>query len=207
MNHELGWIHRFERGSAPYTVLLLHGTGGDENSLFDLGRKVAPGASLLGVRGRSLEEGSPRFFRRYSATRYDQEHLLTEAAALVSFTSAAKAQYEIASDPLIALGYSNGANIAVAALVHAPGTFSGMALLRPVMPLEEPPIVNLHNVPVLIAAGRDDSYLPYGSTLAPYLRHCKGDVVEVLQASGHELSIADVEVLASWFAKTVRVAV
>lgn len=116
----MDWIHLLDRGSSPMTLLLLHGTGGDERQLMALARQIAPDATLLGVRGRSLDEGAPRFFRRYSATRYDQAHLVAEADALAEFVSAAATDYGLDRQHLIALGYSNGANIALAMMAATP---------------------------------------------------------------------------------------
>ncbi|MFD1731168.1 alpha/beta hydrolase [Deinococcus malanensis] len=155
---DLNWIHHLERGTGDLTVLLLHGTGGNERQLLTLGRQVAPEANLLGVRGRSLEEGFPRYFRRFSATRYDQEQIRSEAAALSRFVQDAAEEYGLNPARVVALGYSNGANIALATLATHPQTFLGAALLRPVMPLDEPPATDLSGVSVLVLHGAHDPY-------------------------------------------------
>lgn len=195
---DLAWIHRYEAGSSGLTLLLLHGTGGDENSLFDVGRELAPEANLLSVQGRSLEEGSPRFFRRFSATQYDQPHLREEAEALARFVSDASAAYGFDKKRVVSLGFSNGANIALASLLLSPSTYIGAILLRPVMALEEPPKAELSGVNVLVVSGLRDPYQPYAAPVAPFLKTLHANVqLEVLN-TGHELSAQDLSLVSNW---------
>ena len=195
---EQGWIHVFESGSSEVTRLQLQGTGGNETSLLELGRKLVPKAALLSPRGRSLDEGSPRFFRRFSATKYDQQNLLHEADALSTFVSDACAAYKLDPSKVIALGFSNGANIAVASIVRNPKTFAGAILLRPVQPFDEPPQADLSGIRVLVATGTQDPYLPYGAPLAGYLRKMNADVQEEHVPAGHELTQQDLMATAAW---------
>ncbi|GMA15247.1 VOC family protein [Deinococcus metallilatus] len=195
---DLDWIHRFQPGTTGLTLLLLHGTGGNETSLLALGRQLAPEANLLSVRGRSLEEGSPRFFRRFSAARYDQAHLAEEADALAQFVRDAAALYDLDPGQVIALGYSNGANIALASLVRWPAAFAGAVLLRPVMPFEAPPQTDLGGLPVLVLHGQRDPFLPLAEPVTPYLRRMHGDVQEERLEAGHELTAQDLAVAAGW---------
>ena len=203
---DLGWIHHLEPGdgNAPVgpTLLLLHGTGGDETSLLDLGRAVAPrGSALLSVRGRSLDEGIPRFFRRFSATAYDQENLTAEADALARFTAEAAARYNLDPARVYAVGYSNGANIGLASLARNPAAYAGAALLRPVMPFDDPPAdADLTGRSVLVTHGQRDPYLPHGESVTPYLRARGATVREERFPAGHDLTRADVETLATWLA-------
>lgn len=195
-----GWIHRFEGGVGPRTLLLLHGTGADETQLLDVGRRIAPEAHRLGVRGRSLEEGAPRFFRRFSATRYDQDHLWAEAEALAGFVRDAAERYGFVAQDVWAIGYSNGANIALAVLSGWPAVFAGAVLFRPVMVMEQPPEHGLGGMPVLVLEGERDPFLPYGAAVVPYLkRHGARVRVERLEA-GHELTAADLARAATWLA-------
>lgn len=202
---DLGWVHRFEAGGgagsgseANLTLLLLHGTGGNETSLLRLGRQVAPGANLLSVRGRSDEEGIARFFRRFTATRYDQEHLASEADALAGFIDGAASEYGFARGRVVAVGYSNGANIAVAMLARHPSSVAGAALLRPVMPLENPPTTDLTNVKVLVLHGTTDPYAAAAGALTPYLEEMNAAVTERHLNAGHELTRDDLELLSDW---------
>lgn len=195
---DLGWVHHFEAGDSGHTLLLLHGTGGSERDLLPLGREVAPQAGLLSVRGRSLEEGAPRFFRRYSATRYDQSHLKAEAEALADFVAAAAAAYGFDPAGVHALGYSNGANIALASLLLRPEAYAGAALLRPVMALEDPPTPALSGKRVLLLPGVRDPYAPYGAGIAAHLRGCGAAVTESVTNAGHELTGADLQAAQAW---------
>ncbi|GGJ27433.1 alpha/beta hydrolase [Deinococcus roseus] len=193
-----GWIHQFEKGTSDLTLLLLHGTGGNETSLWQLGRELAPQASLLSVRGRSLEEGSPRFFRRFSDIRYDQEHLKSEADALTTFVQEASQHYGFDPAKGVALGYSNGANIAVASLIRHPESLAGAVLWRPVMPLEAPVQVPLTAKPVLITLGAMDPYRPYARALLSYLQDSGAEVQTEELSSGHQLTRQDLMLTQRW---------
>lgn len=198
---DLGWHHLFVPPDAPpdeqaargplVTLLLLHGTGGDEESLLGLGRQVAPAANLLSVRGRSLDEGFPRFFRRYDAIRYDQENIRAEALALGKFVRDASVRYGFDPGGLVAVGYSNGANIALATLAYDPGALAAAVLLRAVMPLDEPPPAELAGVPVLLVSGQRDPYEPHARGVAPYLQQAGADVQQMLLPTGHDLTRDD----------------
>lgn len=198
MPQELTFIHNYQPGTSGWTLLLLHGTGGNETSLLALGKKLAPDAALLSVRGRSLDGGSPRFFRRFSMTEYDQPHLSQEADALAEFVCESANAYRLDPHKVVALGYSNGANIALASLVRNPGTFAGAVLLRPVMPFDDPPKVNLNHLPVLVTNGLRDSYLPVAEPVVPYLRTSGANVQEERYVAGHELTEQDITVTAAW---------
>lgn len=194
----LSFIHRFERDAGPLTLLLLHGTGADETQLLDIGRHLAPGAHRLGVRGRSLEEGSPRFFRRYTAVTYDQAHLLSEAEALTAFVQEAAQVYGLAVDQFVAVGYSNGANIALTAASHWPASFKGAILFRPVMVMEQPPDHDLAGLPVLMLEGKLDPFLPFGESVEPYLVQHGARVQRQRLEAGHELTSTDIKLATDW---------
>src|SRR6516162_6371795 len=132
---ELSHPHRYVPATAPdkSPILLLHGTGGDENDLLPLGRLVAPGAALLSPRGKVLEGGMPRFFRRLTEGVFDEEDVRRRALELSDFVAEARAAYGIAAP--FALGYSNGANIAAAVLPLRPDVLAGAILLRAMVPL------------------------------------------------------------------------
>ena len=153
------FIHRFQPGSvtgaAP--LLLLHGTGGDENDLLPLGAALSPGAALLSPRGQVLEHGMPRFFRRLAEGVFDEDDVRRRAAELAAFVTETGQRYGLAAP--IAVGFSNGANIAAALLLTHPGVLSGAVLLRAMVPLSEPPAVDLQGTPVLILYGVDSQAL------------------------------------------------
>src|SRR6202046_1925687 len=160
---ELSYIHRFEPGVEPGRppVLLLHGTGGDETDLMPLGRKIALGAALLPPPGNVLEGNRPRFFRRFREGLFDEDDVRRRASELANFVAEARSVYGLA-EPL-ALGYSNGANIAAAVLLLHPKTFAGAILLRAMVPLADLPTPDLSGVPVLILSGLNDPIAPRSS--------------------------------------------
>jgi len=196
---DFGWIHEYSPGTSGRTLLLLHGTGADERSLMPLAGQLSPDDAVLAVRGRSLEEGAPRFFRRFSAVEYDQDHLASEADALAAFVADATAAYELEPATVVALGFSNGANIGLATAVRNPGVLAGAVLLRPVMALEEPyPDVDLTGWPALVAHGLTDPFLPYAERVVPYLRALDAVVTEIRSPAGHELIRPDIQAARDW---------
>jgi phospholipase/carboxylesterase len=194
MAQELAYIHRFEPGADPSLppVLLLHGTGGDETDLLPLGREIALGAALLSPRGNVLEGSMPRFFRRFREGLFDEDDVRRRAGELADFVAEARRAYGLA-EPL-ALGYSNGANIAAAVLLLHPNTLAGAILLRAMAPLAEPPRPDLSGVPVLILSGVNDPIAPRSSaeTLAAALLAAGARVERDDLPAGHGLTQADV---------------
>ncbi len=196
----LSFIHRFEKSAQPGArpLLLLHGTGGDENDLIPLGRTIAPDAPLLSPRGKVLENGMPRFFRRLAEGAFDEDDVRRRAHELADFVTAACAQYEISAP--IALGYSNGANIAAALLLLRPEVLAGAILLRATLPLKQTTAVNLAGKPVLIVSGARDPMMSAegAARLARLLEEYGATVEHRTLPSGHELSQADVALAKQW---------
>jgi phospholipase/carboxylesterase len=200
-----GFIHRFEKGrSEECPLLLLHGTGGDENDLIPLARMIAPTASLLSPRGKVLENGMPRFFRRSAEGVFDEDDLRRRANELADFVTNASARYGIASP--IALGYSNGANIAATVLLLRPSVLVGAILLRPMPTLTQPQPVKLDGVPVLIVSGTLDPIIQpeFAAKLASLLERYGAAVEHRVLPVGHELSQADITLGQSWWNKQAR---
>jgi phospholipase/carboxylesterase len=198
---DLGFVHRFEPGSGDLTLLLLHGTGGDENDLIPLGRQLAPEANLLSPRGQVLENGMPRFFRRIAMGVFDEEDLRRRTVDLADFVERAVNHYGLKRSDLVALGYSNGANIAASMLFLRPGTVSRAALLHAMVPFEldeERP--DLSGTSVLVTGGRQDPLVPREQTerLAEMLSACGADVLLGLQPGGHELTYQELDAVGSW---------
>jgi phospholipase/carboxylesterase/glyoxalase family protein len=196
------FIHHFEpaqNDDAP-VLLLLHGTGGNERDLLDLGRTLAPKAALLSPRGKTLENGMPRFFRRVREGVFDLEDLRFRTHELADWIAAATEQYAIKERRLIAVGYSNGANIAASVLLLRPGVLDGAVLLRPMVPLEPDTPPDLANVAVLIRGGRFDQIVPSDGSeqLAALLRGAGADVAVQWHAGGHELGMDDVRTAQTW---------
>ena len=201
---DLGLAHVLARGSGPATLLLLHATGGDEHQLVDLGRRLAPDATLLSPRGTVLEDGvARRFFRRHSPLELDIPDLLERTDELAEFVGAAAAAYGLDPSRVIALGYSNGANIAASLLLRRPGTLRGAALLRPMLPYEPDARPHLDGTRVLMAAGARDALVPHaqGERLAQVLADAGADVRYRVADAGHELVASDLSDVTTWLAE------
>jgi predicted esterase len=200
------FIHRFEAGPSGSTLLVLHGTGGNENDLLPLARQLAPQAKLLSPRGRVLENGAPRFFRRLAMGVFDQDDLKTQAADLGQFVKDAAIRYGFDPAKAYALGYSNGANIAAALMLLHPEVLAGAVLLRPLLPLEPTTLPNLQNKPVLIAAGTQDAWSPRTrvQALAERLTQAGAQVELRWQAGGHELYGEELEAVRVWLGNRIE---
>ncbi|RKE69710.1 alpha/beta hydrolase [Pseudorhodoplanes sinuspersici] len=200
---KLSFIHRFEPATDKDRppLLLLHGTGGDENDLIDLGRIVAPGAALLSPRGKVLEGGMPRFFKRLAEGVFDEADVKRRANELADFVSEAREEYGLPAP--IALGFSNGANIAAATLLLRPEALAGAALLRAMVPLSQPPATDLSGKPVLILSGAMDPIVPTANAahLARQLQHAGANVDHRTLPASHGLSQADVTLTRDFLAR------
>ena len=190
----------FIPGNSNRTLLLLHGTGGNEHDLIALGRELDPNAALLSPRGKVLENGMPRFFRRLAEGVFDLEDLKHRTNELADFVIAAAQHYGFASDNLIAVGYSNGANIAASMLLLRPEALPTAILFRAMVPLYPETQPNLSAVRVWIGAGTNDPIIPISETktLAELLRNAGADVTIRYFQAGHELTMADVEAARDW---------
>jgi len=201
---ELGFIHRFIPGTRPGAapLLLLHGTGGNENDLLSLGQALAPGAPLLSPRGQVLENGMPRFFRRHAEGVFDLDDLKIRAGQLAGFVDQALKRYDLDVAP-IGVGFSNGANIAAALLLLHPGTLSAGLLLRAMVPLVPNPLPGLRDTRVLIAAGRQDPIVSPEQTqaLADILTSAGADVTVHWSHAGHNLTPDDLQAGVQWMAE------
>jgi predicted esterase len=204
---DLGFIHKFIPAktdeSHSVTLLLLHGTGGDENDLLSLGDELWPGAALLGVRGKVLENGMPRFFRRISEGVFDLEDLKFRTEELARFIKAASERYDFRTEKLIAVGYSNGANIAASLLLLHPGYLAAAALFRAMVPFTPGIIRDFRNLPVFIGAGDRDPIVPRNQPeeLAEIFKSGGADVTLFWHRGGHELGEDDVEAAKKWLAE------
>jgi predicted esterase len=202
MSSEPVFVHRFVPGARPDAtpLLLLHGTGGNEDDLLSLGRTLAPEAPLLSPRGRVLENGMPRFFRRHAEGVFDLDDLRFRAGELAEFLSWAQEKYGLGQLPPIAVGFSNGANIAAALLLLHPGSLSAALLLRPMVPLVPDPVPVLDDVRVLIAAGRGDPIISsqQSQALADLLGKAGAEVTLHWSNAGHGLTREDLEIGQRW---------
>ena len=197
---ELGFVHKYVPGHSTRTLLLLHGTGGNENDLIPLGRELDPEANLLSPRGKVLENGMPRFFRRLAEGIFDEEDLIRRTHELADFVQQASAAYSLNRQHLFAVGYSNGANIAGSLLLLRPQTLAGAILLRPMVPIVPEPLPDLSGVPVLAVSGRYDPIVPVDEAdqLVYLLRKAGAEVSGTLENAGHGLTEATVEIARRW---------
>jgi predicted esterase len=200
---KLAFEHRFVEGPRSadgLTLLLLHGTGGDESDLIPLGQKLAPGTALLSPRGRVLENGMPRFFRRLTEGVFDQQNLKVQTESLVRFIDSASQAYKLRPDRIVAVGYSNGANIASSILLTYPSVLAAGVLFRPMVPFIPSTSLNLKQVNVFIAAGRRDPIATLQETqrLVQILENAGAAVTMFWHNGGHELGQDDLEAATSW---------
>jgi predicted esterase len=177
-------------------LLLLHGTGGTEDDLLPLGERLLPGAPLLSPRGQVLENGMPRFFRRLSEGVFDLDDLRLRTHELADFVDGARRAYDLGPTSPIAVGFSNGANIAAATLLLRPGTLGGALLLRPMVPLVPDPLPTLTGVPVQINAGTADPIVTpaQSEALGELLRRAGAAVTVDWIRGGHGLTPSDIAI-------------
>jgi predicted esterase len=179
----LDFVHRFVPASNPgeaATLLLLHGTGGNENDLIPLGQRLMPEANLLSPRGKVREQGRPRFFRRLAEGVFDQEDLKFRTEELADFIQAAIEEYRLDPGKILAVGYSNGANIAASLLLSQPGRLAGAVLFHPMVPFVPEILPNLQGRPIFIGAGRNDPIVPVQNTT---------QLASLLQDGGAEITL------------------
>lgn len=203
---ELPFIHRFNRPENPdgITLVLMHGTGGNEADLMPIARRIAPRAALLGVRGRATEEGTNRWFRRIDDATFDQLDIRSEAEAFSAFVDGATAGYGLDTNRLAFLGYSNGANFLAAIIQLYPGVVRRGILLRSTQVLKEPPAVDLFGTSVLMLNGQNDPSAPKASALADTLK-LHGALVELRELPvGHGLADEDVSETDEWIGKNLQ---
>ena len=197
------FIHRFEPGQdATRPVLLaLHGTGGSEDDLLPVARMIDRAAPVLSPRGKVLEQGMARFFRRLEEGVFDQEDLLLRTQQLAEFIGAASARYGFDASRVVALGYSNGANIAASLLLRDLGALHGAILLRPMVPFEPPAVPDLKGRKILISASRQDAIVPPASTerLVELLTTGRADVTTRWYPTGHGLGPPEIKEAAAWY--------
>jgi predicted esterase len=199
------FIHEFVPGSSSRILLLLHGTGGNERDLIPLGQELDPNAALLSPRGKVLENGMPRFFRRLAEGVFDLEDLKYRTNELADFVTAAAQHYGFATDQLVAVGYSNGANIAASILLLRPEILHRAVLFRAMVPLIPDALPELSSGRVWIGAGDQDPIVPASETkrLGELLRRAGADVTIRFFNAGHGLTNDDVVTARDWLKRVV----
>ena len=203
---QFDFIHEFVPGSSSRTLLLLHGTGGNERDLIQLGRELDPNAALLSPRGKVLENGMPRFFRRLAEGVFDLEDLKYRTNELADFVAAAVRHYKLAADHIVGVGYSNGSNIAASMLLLRPEIMHQAILFRAMVPLIPETLPDLSSVRVWIGAGDEDPIVPASETkrLAELLRRAGADVTIRFARAGHGLTNDDVISARDWARENCR---
>jgi phospholipase/carboxylesterase len=199
---DLGFAHRFYPGETDATLLLLHGTGGSEDDLVPLGRDLAPGAAILSPRGKVSEYGAARFFRRLAEGVFDQEDLVFRTHELADFVENASEEYGFDLSKLVAVGYSNGANIAASLMLLHPDLLRAAVLFRAMVPFEPEETPDLSGMPVFLSAGRRDRMIPPQNTerLAEILREAGADLDLRWRDTGHPLTYEEVAEARDWLA-------
>ena len=205
MTEDLGFIHRYvpaADSAVGETLLVLHGTGGDENDLISIGQAIALGAAILSPRGNVLENGAPRFFRRISEGVFDPKEVRSRAEELAGFIRAAAVTYGLDAGRVFAFGYSNGANIASTVMLIEPGILQALILFRPMLVYEPSGTKDLSGTAVLISAGRMDPIVPTTSVerLVALFETAHADVTLKWQLAAHGLIPSEVRDAADWFA-------
>jgi phospholipase/carboxylesterase len=202
----LDFVHQFVPGRSSRTLLLLHGTGGNENDLISLGRALDPTAAQLSPRGKVLENGMPRFFRRLTEGVFDEEDLIRRTHELADFIGEAAAHYGFDAEKVVAVGYSNGANIAAGVLLLRSDVLCSAALLRPMVPLIPKTLPELKATPVLVSAGNQDPIVPAENArqLVALLRSAGADVTISFENAGHSLTDCTIEIAKRWLAEKTR---
>lgn len=195
--------HIFKKGTdkTKPTLLLLHGTGGDEKDLLPLANHIDATASVLSVRGNVLEHGMPRFFKRIAEGVFDEEDLIFRTKELFKFLGDAAQQYDFARNNIVAIGYSNGANIAASLLFHYEDAIKSAILHHPMVPRRGIALPNLTGTNVFIAAGtKDPICAPEESEeLKETLAKANADVYLHWEHSGHQLTLSEVEAAKVWY--------
>lgn len=202
MSGDLGFVHRFRPGApgSSDTIVVLHGTGGNEDDLLGLAQTVAPGAAVISPRGKVLEAGAPRFFRRLAEGVFDPAEVQARGEELAEFIRAAVTRYELDAKRVFALGYSNGANIASTVMLIEPDLIRAAVLLRPMLVFEPEKKADLTGKAALISAGRVDPIVPTASVekLVRLLEERGAEVTLKWQLGGHNLVPSEIKEAADW---------
>jgi phospholipase/carboxylesterase len=202
---DLGFIHRFvppnsNAKEAMPTLLLLHGTGGNEDDLIPLGKELAPNASILSVRGKVLENGMPRFFRRLEEGVFDMEDLKKRTDELAEFIVKSSSAYKFDPESVIAIGYSNGANIAASVLLRRPEVLAGAILFRAMVPFIPTVMPDLSKKSIILLEGLYDPIVSKAEaqSLLELFTKTQSSVTLKWQNSGHNLTQEDIVAAKKW---------
>lgn len=204
MSGGLGFVHRFRPAAAGIsdTILAFHGTGGNEDDLIGVAQTVAPGAAVISPRGKVLEAGAPRFFRRLAEGVFEPAEVRSRGEELAKFIRDAVSRYQLDPARIFALGYSNGANIASTVMLIDPELIRASVLFRPMLVYEPGEKADLSGKSVFISAGRVDPIVPTDSVgkLARLLEERGAEVTVKWQLGGHNLVPSEIKEATDWIA-------
>jgi phospholipase/carboxylesterase len=205
MNNGLDFIHRFisansKAKKSSLTLLLLHGTGGTEDDLIPLGNELTPDASILSVRGKVLENGMPRFFRRLEEGVFDLEDLKMRTDELADFILKSSSIYDFDLKRLVAVGYSNGANIGASVLLRRPEALAGAILFRAMVPFIPDALPDLSKKSIILLEGLRDPIVSKqeAESLLKIFNKAHSNVTIKWQGSGHNLTQEDIDSAKKW---------
>jgi phospholipase/carboxylesterase len=205
MNNGLDFIHRFisansKAKKSSLTLLLLHGTGGTEDDLIPLGNELTPDASILSVRGKVLENGMPRFFRRLEEGVFDLEDLKIRTEELADFILKSSSIYDFDLKRLVAVGYSNGANIGASVLLRRPEVLAGAILFRAMVPFIPDVLPDLSKKSIILLEGLRDPIVSKQEAegLLKIFNNARSNVTIKWQGSGHNLTKEDIDSAKEW---------
>lgn len=193
--------HIFKKGENKVTLLLLHGTGGTEEDLLPLANQIDPKANVLSVRGNIIENGMPRFFKRLAAGVFDQEDLIFRTKELDEFLNNSAKEYNFDRNQIIAIGYSNGANIAASLLFHNSNALQAAILHHPMVPRRDISLPNLTGRDIFIAAGENDPMCSAQESkdLQELFENAHANVAIHWERNGHQLTWTEVEAASAWY--------
>lgn len=193
--------HIFIKGTNERTLLFLHGTGGDESDMLFMHKLIDSNANLLSIRGNVIENGMNRFFKRLKEGVFDEEDLVFRTDELYNFVIKASKEYQITLDKLVAIGYSNGANILGSILIHHGNVFKYVALLHPMVPRRNIVIPTLSDVNIFIGAGINDSLCPLSETeeLISIFESVDSKIEVAWTNAGHKISSEEINSLIKWY--------
>lgn len=172
--------HIIEKGTSKDVIILLHGTGGNERDLLNLSHYISKEATKIGIRGRILESGMPRYFKRLSPGVFDLENLIEETHWLHQTIIELFNLYDLNHHDIHVLGYSNGANIASSINFHFPKMFLSSILFHPMKPFDQFDYPNLKDQKIWIGAGKNDPIVPIQQTI---------DLANIYQEQGAEVEV------------------
>jgi len=198
--------HIYIKGTSKQTLLLLHGTGGNENDLVSLAKYIDPTANILSVRGQVVENGMPRFFKRLSPGVFDEDDLILRTHELKSFIDTSSHTYDFDIDHIIAFGYSNGANIASSLIIYYPTLLKTAILSHPMVPFNKIEMPDLKDIDIFIGAGNNDPIVDLNETyqLETLYKQAHANITLKVNDFGHNFSQKELDEIKNWYKTVIK---